>query len=485
MVWISLLGAVGQLGVAIFAFSGRARSMFSTAVGALALIFATWTFAAAAHTETGHVAWRALDLATSPFVPPLALLVVIGFTGTRARYRPYAILCSCAALGLSVVGILSADQPMLSWIFSVAYVGVVVPTTLLALHIILAHRRRAHRLEATNAGGIAAALVISAALGLTELAADIELPVPRLGHLASVLVTLTLLMLGARASLFGAQARDRVRAPIVIGTVVLFAFVLLVFALPRDPAFRTMGALLLATIAMLVILTVTGDRAQVQIRRRQLELQGRMTAQLAHDLNTPIATLRGALEELASLRPPEGSEERAMLEIAQRQVTRLSETVSRYMRLTRFEVERVSISLQDLIKDIASPDLSLDITNADAVVHVDVELIRRVLSNLIKNSVEAGAKTITLFARIDGPHLLLSILDNGCGMNARTRQQALDGFYTTKADGTGLGLAFARRVALAHGGDLEVAGAEGRGTLIRIRVPLPETPRASRRASAD
>ena len=483
--WTSLIGALGQLGVAVFAFSGRARSTFSTAVGTLALVFATWTFAAAAHTQTGEVAWRALDLSSSPFVPPLALLVVTSFTGTLARYRRQVVISVCVALGLSLVGVASADQPALSWIFSVAYVCFVVPTTLLALHIILEHRRRAKRQEATNAGGIAAALALSAILGLTELAADIELPVPRLGHFASTLVTLTLLALGARASLFGTEARQRVKAPLLIVAILLVAFVVLFVSLEPDPMFRSMGSLLLATIAVLVVTTIARDRAQQHVRRSQLELQGRMTAQLAHDLNTPIATLRGALSELEQLRPAEGTEERAMLEIAQRQVARLSETVSRYMRLTRFEVERSEITLAELTEELRAANVVLDIRDPEALAYVDVELIRRVLSNLVKNSEEAGANSISLSVRIDGGHLLLAIYDDGCGMNARTRQQALDGFFTTKADGTGLGLAFARRVALAHGGELEVEGAESVGTLIRLRVPQYETRLASRKASDD
>jgi signal transduction histidine kinase len=61
-------------------------------------------------------------------------------------------------------------------------------------------------------------------------------------------------------------------------------------------------------------------------------------------------------------------------------------------------------------------------------------------------------------------------------MNARTRERAFDDFYTTKATGSGLGLAFVRRVVEAHGGRVELMSQEGRGTTVTLRLPASEAP---------
>jgi len=61
--------------------------------------------------------------------------------------------------------------------------------------------------------------------------------------------------------------------------------------------------------------------------------------------------------------------------------------------------------------------------------------------------------------------------DSGAGMDARTRERAFDDFFTTKPSGSGLGLAFVRRVVEAHGGDASLDSALGRGTVVRVWLP--------------
>jgi two-component system, NtrC family, sensor histidine kinase HydH len=65
----------------------------------------------------------------------------------------------------------------------------------------------------------------------------------------------------------------------------------------------------------------------------------------------------------------------------------------------------------------------------------------------------------------------VSVEDTGEGMDARTRERAFDEFFTTKATGSGLGLAFVRRVVEAHGGEVSLTSREGRGTIVSLRLP--------------
>src|SRR5204862_3718166 len=99
------------------------------------------------------------------------------------------------------------------------------------------------------------------------------------------------------------------------------------------------------------------------------------------------------------------------------------------------------------------------------------------LENLIQNAFESkprGAVTLrtSLGSAKHDRGVLLSVEDTGMGMNARTRDHALDDFYTTKATGSGLGLPFVRRVAEAHGGEATIRSEEGRGATVLLRFPI-------------
>jgi signal transduction histidine kinase len=105
---------------------------------------------------------------------------------------------------------------------------------------------------------------------------------------------------------------------------------------------------------------------------------------------------------------------------------------------------------------------------------VDRDLLAGALENLVQNAFEAmpDGGTVTVRTSVDPDTVVLSVEDNGQGMDARTRERAFDPFFTTKPTGSGLGLAFVRRVAEAHGGDVTLASKEGAGTTLQLRLPL-------------
>lgn len=112
-------------------------------------------------------------------------------------------------------------------------------------------------------------------------------------------------------------------------------------------------------------------------------------------------------------------------------------------------------------------------------VNLDVEMFEKVLLNLLLNAEDAmpDGGTLTLQARGDGQSgVLLEVIDTGCGIPADVLPKLFKPFVTTKENGNGLGLATARKIVRAHGGDLNVQSVVGRGTQFVITLPALHLP---------
>jgi signal transduction histidine kinase len=114
----------------------------------------------------------------------------------------------------------------------------------------------------------------------------------------------------------------------------------------------------------------------------------------------------------------------------------------------------------------------------ELTIRADADLLASALENLVKNAVEAmpGGGTLTVSTGLrendDGRLAVVSVRDTGTGMDARAREQAFELFFTTKASGSGLGLAFVQQVARSHGGQVLLTSVEGSGTLFEVLLPM-------------
>ena len=120
--------------------------------------------------------------------------------------------------------------------------------------------------------------------------------------------------------------------------------------------------------------------------------------------------------------------------------------------------------------------IDTDIGEDVPTVSLDAEKVKQVILNLMRNSADAmpdgGAVRVSLRAAEEGKGVEIGITDTGQGMTAKVLQKIFSPFFTTKPDGTGLGLALSRKIVEDHGGRLMAESEPGQGSTFRIILPL-------------
>ncbi len=211
--------------------------------------------------------------------------------------------------------------------------------------------------------------------------------------------------------------------------------------------------------------------------------QARASVELVHDLNNPLTVVIGyaalVAEEARVLaqRDPDTAkkiaEYSAMVEKAAEYCHHLSENWRMAAKQTP-EFARVDLVhiVQEVRQVIFFGNTAIQISGLpEAFVRGAKFELMRVLQNLFKNSLEAGATRLTVTFARQGSQIDMSVSDNGAGMDAERLKRALHGGFSSKANGTGLGLSICRHLAGTHGATFGVDSAPGRGTTVRLLFP--------------
>jgi signal transduction histidine kinase len=223
------------------------------------------------------------------------------------------------------------------------------------------------------------------------------------------------------------------------------------------------------------------------------------TADAAHELRTPLAVTRIAVEsalDAAKIEP----EARNNLEIAQRQVRNLTRLAEDLLWLSRLEAKQLPLQFQpcclnDLVSDLEeelaplamahSIDLRLKILVKQPIYVIgDSDRLYRSIANLIHNAIQYtpvdGVVTIGLESA--DRHAIVTIQDNGIGICPEHLPHIFDRFYRVQADrsrntgGTGLGLAIVRAIVQAHHGNIQVDSQLDLGSKFTVNLPIKATP---------
>jgi two-component system, NtrC family, sensor histidine kinase PilS len=224
---------------------------------------------------------------------------------------------------------------------------------------------------------------------------------------------------------------------------------------------------------------------EMESRMRQadrLATVGRMAANIAHEIRNPLASLTGAIEVLTSPLTADDARER-LSQIVARESERLNHIIKNFLEYARpaplsiatFDVAAAAEEVLLLLEHRASPG-SLKVIREFAPSipwAVDAQQFRQILWNLCLNAVEAMPEggELRVSVAVRGATLEVAVSDTGDGIAAADVSHVFEPFFSTKPEGTGLGLALVHRIVQDHGGEIDVRSSPGLGTTFTLTLP--------------
>jgi two-component system, NtrC family, sensor histidine kinase HydH len=418
--------------------SPTSRSLPRSFPGELLLPLAYYSTVAAVLAWVGYPAWRIAVLGVAAVVPPAVFL------------------CTCAsAAPTDPRRCVNADPDKIAWWVVLAKSKLLVLTGL----------------TAAVTGGVHSPLLVtltSAYAGASMVAGD--------RRPTRLLLGATALAVGMLAVLPPAWTGPDLPGPVHAALVVA--------------SFLGVGTLLASVHARMRAFRADFLRARAEMasealtRAQSLEQIG---SKLAHELKNPLTGVK-ALVQLG-LRNPAESPSRERLEVVEREVARMQEILQNYLSFTRplQEMTPTRVKLGSVVSDALgalsarADDARVRLyTQGDATLEADPRRLKEALLNLVANAIEAtppgGEVAVEVQAAADEAEIV--VRDTGRGMPVETLRRIGTPFFTTRDNGTGLGVVLARSVIAQHGGSLRYQSEPGKGT--QVRVALPGAPRGAR-----
>lgn len=257
--------------------------------------------------------------------------------------------------------------------------------------------------------------------------------------------------------------------------------------------------------------------AKRQLAEKNLELQhtikgrDKMYSVIAHDLRSPLGTVKMVLDMLGMMLPPDliGAENHELLSQATKQTDELFSLLDNLLKWTKSQTGRLNVVLQDrptddfipsivdLFDKVASTKgikLVYDRDNSDNMVaHCDVDMIKTVIRNFISNAIKFSPTNTTITIRTThylsdgndgfapGRYSKISVIDQGCGISEENIKKLFhkDTHFTTwgtaNEEGSGLGLMLCKDFAVRNGGDVRIESEVGKGSIFSIIIPVCES----------
>jgi len=228
--------------------------------------------------------------------------------------------------------------------------------------------------------------------------------------------------------------------------------------------------------------SVALDRAQEAIiRRENLASMGRMVANIAHDIRNPLSIIKTSAQRL---RKKYNSDEEVFSYITE-EVDELNRVLTGYLDFagshTRPPVPQPVGRIFRRCMLVVEPEIRakgvelVQELSDDAEILVDEKRAQQAVMNVIMNAIQAvpetGGRIRIVFEKRE-PFGVITIEDNGCGIEGKTLKEVTKPFFTTRAEGSGLGLSIVKTVMDEHGGRLSIESTVGAGTTVSLSFPL-------------
>ena len=224
--------------------------------------------------------------------------------------------------------------------------------------------------------------------------------------------------------------------------------------------------------------------AQTQlIRSEKLASLGRLAAGIAHEVNNPLQAIRNCLELAIEDIDADRTVDKELLTVAEQDVQRIRRIVSQLLDFSRpgsgelipLDVGKLVASVLKLVGrqlDRANIKLNADIQRTDRV-QMNEDQFKQVILNLVLNAQEAmpngGQLDVKVFQQ--DSDVRIALIDTGIGIAEENLERIFDPFFSTKVDGTGLGLAVSYGIVEGHGGRIEVQSTVNKGSTFTVVLP--------------
>ena len=228
-------------------------------------------------------------------------------------------------------------------------------------------------------------------------------------------------------------------------------------------------------------------RTQEQLlQSEKLAAMGRLTSQIAHELNNPLYGIMNTLELLKTEIPPE-SKRRKVLEMALSETVRLSDLLRKMLSFSKpDQEEKQAVDLNTVIdeilllheKQLQENDIKIKTSFAETLPQINAskDQLRQVFLNLVANARDAmpDGGTLSVTTEADPENVIIEISDSGIGIKEEHLKKIFDSFFTTKdsVKGVGLGLSVCYGFIKDHGGDIQVKSKLNSGTAFTITFPI-------------
>ena len=225
-----------------------------------------------------------------------------------------------------------------------------------------------------------------------------------------------------------------------------------------------------------------GDEIEMS---RRLSASGRLTRGVAHEVKNPINAIVLHLQLLQNKLAQEEPDTRRHVDIIDNEIRRLDRVVQTLVDFTRpRDLHIEEVDLRQLLEDVAQlagPDaeqhgvnIECHLPDLNLPVKVDVDLMKQAILNVVINGVQAMPQggQLTISARRENNAVIAEVQDQGGGIPKEMREKIFELYFTTKKDGSGIGLAQTYQILQWHYGSVDFESVEGTGTTFRFHIPM-------------